>query len=71
MVWAYIKDYVRKKIANDNTHSMEKLKTYILEAMEELHTPEGLETLKKYQRLTFRFMDALEKAQQDSFLPSS
>ena len=57
MVWAYIKDYVRKKIANDNTHSMDKLKKYILEAIEELHTPEGLETLKKYQRLTFRFME--------------
>ena len=68
MVWAYIKDYVRKKIANDNTHSMEKLKKYILEAMEELHTPEGLDTLKKYQRLTFRFMDALEKGATGKFL---
>lgn len=62
MVWAYIKDHVRKRIANDNTHTMDKLKQYILEAMEKLHTPEGLDILKKYQRLTFRFMDALERS---------
>ena len=67
MVWAFIKQRVRVKIALDPAPSMLKLEQYIREALGELHG-EKQDTLKKYQRLADRYMHALELGATGKFL---